>query len=72
MITEITKIPKEGIRGIKKVLVYFNGTFPKKAYPIKDTTLPTRLFPDATHFFIRCKNNQDNRDNYVSENCFLK
>lgn len=61
MITEITKIPKEGVRGIKKVLVYFNGTFPKKAYPIKDTTLPTRLFPDATHFFIRCKNNQDNR-----------
>lgn len=62
MIKLIEQIPKEGITDVKKVLIYFNGTFPKKAYPIKDTTLPARLFPYATKFFLRCKINQDNKD----------
>lgn len=66
MITEVTKIPKEGVLGIKKVLVYFNGSFPKRSYPIKDTTLPARLFPEANQFFIRCKVTPKNKS-YFSE-----
>lgn len=58
----IQKIPKEGITNVKSVLVYFNGVFPKKAYPIKDTTLPMRLFPNAERFYIRCKQCNENED----------
>lgn len=45
---------------VKTVFVYFNGTFPKRAYPIKDTSLPRRMFPNANRFYVRCKKNQAN------------
>ena len=60
-IKEIAPIPKEGITEPRTVIVYFNGKFPKKAYPIKDTTLPTRLFPNATEFIIRCDLTDENK-----------
>ena len=59
MITSIEKLHKDGVKGVKKVLVYFNGSFPKKSYPIKDTTLPVRLFPEANEFIIRCSCTED-------------
>lgn len=61
----INKIPKNGIEHVKKVLVYFNGTFPKKAYPLKDTNLPVRIFPNAEIFYIRCKNCKENLDYFT-------
>lgn len=56
----ISKIPKEGITSVRKVLCYFNGQFPKKAYPLKDVSLPRRLFPNAKYFVIRCKPSMEN------------
>ena len=45
---------------IKTVFVYFNGSFPKRAYPIKDTSLPRRMFPHANKFYIRCRRSAAN------------
>lgn len=55
----IQKIEKP-ITDVKTVFVYFNGKFPKRVFPIKDTDLPRRLFPCANRFIIKCKACDDN------------
>jgi hypothetical protein len=39
--------------GVKSVMLFYFGKYPKKTKPAKDVTLPIRLWPNAK-YIIRC------------------
>lgn len=58
----VNKFSEKDWLDVKSVFVYFHGSFPKHAYPIKDTSLPRRMFPNANKFYIRCKKTLENTE----------
>lgn len=51
---------------VKKVMLFYNGRFPKETKPDKDVTLPIRLWPNA-HFVIYCNTKKP----YLKNNAYF-